>query len=527
MAEGVQVRNIEDLRQNFDVEKVISYFLDGKLQTWLEARYYEDEAEAVAALSKDDANLGKALSGIFGVEYAGDEADIEEIEWKNARVAKIKQLTDDDEIIRNADLVAFNQEELAALYDEGAEKIYLCEGEFTIPKSKQDLEYIEFGGATVKNRKPKQEAKKQSMTNVEFELRRKDSDYPMFAWQSHDGELYIKGTDDRISDENERVQGFEKISNDTVAYLVYDSHEDEDGDDIYEYIIYIKTIGGDKRKIYSDDDEDIEKAKLIHADEEKVVWTANNDSDVYCFSYYTGSGKIKEFLDVDADGDMTEIAVYKDLFWYSCSDDDGEYHLCACNMKTGKDVFDKVHYHSYYSILSRFVEGKIYYITEDEYESRNGDYSGYYYRLYSVDADGKHNKRICTVADYVRKCESIKQAFRVKNNTFICLIKGRQEAAARLRLIDTETGEVKRDVVTLPDAWNDEWNLKPSDDIPNHSYFIKTEDDRICLKKFAPDEDEPEDENEKFDGTMIIDYNGNVISADAEVEFNKQDSMRL
>jgi hypothetical protein len=175
MADGVQVRTLEALKESFDVERIVGYFLEGKLQTWLEDRYYEDEAEAVVALSKDNAQLGKKLSEIFGVEYTETEAvDVEEIAWRNDRLAKLKQLTDDDEIIKNIDSVAFNQEELADLYEEGVENIYLGEGDFTIPKSKQDLEYIEFAGARVRGRKAEQTADsgKDTFTGkLELELR--------------------------------------------------------------------------------------------------------------------------------------------------------------------------------------------------------------------------------------------------------------------------------------------------------------------------------------------------------------------
>ena len=38
MKDGIQVRNLEDLRDNFDLEKTVGYFLDGKLITWLNDR---------------------------------------------------------------------------------------------------------------------------------------------------------------------------------------------------------------------------------------------------------------------------------------------------------------------------------------------------------------------------------------------------------------------------------------------------------------------------------------------------------
>ena len=142
---GTQARNMTDLVNNFDIEKIIGYFLDGRLKSWLEARYYEEEAIAIEKIDKDDPDLAKKLSEVFGVAYNETVIDPEEIERQNARITKLKQITSDEEIIRNVDLVAFDQEELADLYDSGKKKIYLCEGEFNIPKSKQNIDYVFIG----------------------------------------------------------------------------------------------------------------------------------------------------------------------------------------------------------------------------------------------------------------------------------------------------------------------------------------------------------------------------------------------
>lgn len=161
MANGVQVRTIEELKENFDINKVVGYFLEGKLQTWLTDRYYDEEAEQVAELNSDDSKLTKKLSEIFGVEYAdSEEVDVDKIASDNERIAKIKQFTDDEDIIKNYDKVAFTQEELADLYDAGIQTIYLCEGEFKIPKAKLELNYIVFGGAKTNLPEKKQEEPK-------------------------------------------------------------------------------------------------------------------------------------------------------------------------------------------------------------------------------------------------------------------------------------------------------------------------------------------------------------------------------
>ena len=195
MANGEQVRTLGDLKDNFDIEKVVGYFLDGKLKTWLEDRYYEDESEAIDLLDKDDRDLAKKLCNIFGVYFEETKnVDAEAIAEKNARLEKLKQFTDDEEIIKNIDLVAFNQEELGDLYDKGADKIYLCDGEFNIPKSKQDLEYVEFGNAVVNGLKIKlDEDKTTSKDNFVYN----DAFWKEFLNNNHISQNSAK-TEDRI-----------------------------------------------------------------------------------------------------------------------------------------------------------------------------------------------------------------------------------------------------------------------------------------------------------------------------------------
>lgn len=156
MKNGEKAKDMESLRENFDVETVVGYFLDGKLSKWLDDRYYEEEAEAVAQLKQDDPQLASKLCSIFEVEYTeGDEIGTKEIMRRKERLAHLRQLTDDEEILRKIDCVAFDQEELAELYDQGVETIYLCEGKFKIPKSKQDLTYKMVAGAEVSGLKEK------------------------------------------------------------------------------------------------------------------------------------------------------------------------------------------------------------------------------------------------------------------------------------------------------------------------------------------------------------------------------------
>ena len=125
MKDGVEVRSLQELQENFDLNQVTAYFLDGKLETWLEDRYYDEELEKLRELDKADSQLQKELCHIFGVEYEADSLTIEEIEARNRKLARLKEITDDEEILAHVDSVAFSQEELADLLDEGIDTIYL------------------------------------------------------------------------------------------------------------------------------------------------------------------------------------------------------------------------------------------------------------------------------------------------------------------------------------------------------------------------------------------------------------------
>jgi len=66
-----------------------------------------------------------------------NDINIATIQIENERIETLKQYTDDEEIIKNVNSVAFNQEELEELYKVGKEVIYLCNGIFKIPDDKK------------------------------------------------------------------------------------------------------------------------------------------------------------------------------------------------------------------------------------------------------------------------------------------------------------------------------------------------------------------------------------------------------
>lgn len=142
---GADVRTIEELRENFDLEGVLGYFANGKLVIWLRDRYYNGEADAIENLSSADEKLSKKICSILKVEYSEEvsDIDIESVKRRNEKIALLKQLDESEQLIAKVDAVAFNQDDLLDILDTGTEKmIYLCQGDFEVPLTIKNITYV-------------------------------------------------------------------------------------------------------------------------------------------------------------------------------------------------------------------------------------------------------------------------------------------------------------------------------------------------------------------------------------------------
>ena len=72
LKDGVEVKTIEELRENFDLEKIVEYFKSGELVEWLENLFYDDEVEKIEDISPDDRNLSQKICVALGVESDED-----------------------------------------------------------------------------------------------------------------------------------------------------------------------------------------------------------------------------------------------------------------------------------------------------------------------------------------------------------------------------------------------------------------------------------------------------------------------
>ena len=155
--DGVEIQTMKDLRENFDIKRMLEYFNNGKLVDWLLDRLYENEVTELKKLNSDDKDFAEKLCAVFDVDFAEVSEqldDPETIAWRNERRARLKKITSDKNILREIDNVAFNQEDLEdIILDEVLpEKIYLCGEKFIFPSgilNKKNISYIGVGSSVM------------------------------------------------------------------------------------------------------------------------------------------------------------------------------------------------------------------------------------------------------------------------------------------------------------------------------------------------------------------------------------------
>ena len=150
---GVKIQTMDDLRNNFDLKELINIFNGEKLSIWLEDKLYDAEAEEIRKLNIEDKDLPQNLCKIFGVDYetvAEQLDDPETIAWRKERRRRLKRFTDDAEIIKHVDDVAFNQDDLVdiLLSEVLPQKIYLCGEKFVFPSGCFRRKNIAYVGVT-------------------------------------------------------------------------------------------------------------------------------------------------------------------------------------------------------------------------------------------------------------------------------------------------------------------------------------------------------------------------------------------
>lgn len=153
MKNGVMVRTLEELQENFDAEKLVGYLLSGKLQMWLMDRHYEEQLEKVKAI---DTSSNTVLVDVCkAVEIQFDKAKnyikVDEIAKRQEKIKKIRQYTDDKEVIDHIDDVAMNQKELDSMLKRAVDRVFLYGEEFQVASDFiKDVVFIGINAPVIK-----------------------------------------------------------------------------------------------------------------------------------------------------------------------------------------------------------------------------------------------------------------------------------------------------------------------------------------------------------------------------------------
>lgn len=143
MENEVEVRSIQELKDNFSLERVMVYISNGKLATWLRDRYEDDIADEIEKLDLDTTDISKKIYTIFDIEYKEEDLiDLEKSQERSKKLEQLKKYTNEQKFFDVIDHMAFSQDDLYDLLDENKNTIYLCGSKFSIPIAKKGITYI-------------------------------------------------------------------------------------------------------------------------------------------------------------------------------------------------------------------------------------------------------------------------------------------------------------------------------------------------------------------------------------------------
>lgn len=141
MNNGVEVRSIEELRENFDIVATIEYFTIGKLQRWLESNYYDDILKEIENLTGEEEDFSQKLSEAIGVAINGNCFYGKDIIRQTKLKEELKRYVSEKEL-NDMEHIAESQQDLERFINAGYKKIYLFGKKFTLPKYMKNMECV-------------------------------------------------------------------------------------------------------------------------------------------------------------------------------------------------------------------------------------------------------------------------------------------------------------------------------------------------------------------------------------------------
>lgn len=167
MKEGRKVRELDELRKYFDLQKAIEYFGNGKLQTWLSNIYASDIVEKLEVLTGEEKDFIKRFSEVLGVKCE-EEINVKKIIHDSFIKEKLKQFYP-EEIESIVENTADTQEYFDQLIKAGFKEIYLLSGTFSIHNKVKGIHLIGLDSPKIVIKAETLEAFKEqniSLTNV-------------------------------------------------------------------------------------------------------------------------------------------------------------------------------------------------------------------------------------------------------------------------------------------------------------------------------------------------------------------------
>ncbi|MDO4329080.1 MAG: hypothetical protein Q4C66_07075 [Lachnospiraceae bacterium] len=127
LKDGAQVRILEELQENFDLEKIYEYFQNGKLLIWLQDRSYDEEADKIAQLSAEDKDFAQKICEIFSVPYRDEyKAADEKNKKREKKLEWLKEVTDDPELLAKAPRLIYCDKYRIVSFNETMDRVELC-----------------------------------------------------------------------------------------------------------------------------------------------------------------------------------------------------------------------------------------------------------------------------------------------------------------------------------------------------------------------------------------------------------------
>ena len=72
------------------------YYHNGKLQTWLDARDYNDIVSQILSIDTYDTSYVNTLCNILGIKYENLDIEVHEIQKNEEKLKRLRRLTSDE-----------------------------------------------------------------------------------------------------------------------------------------------------------------------------------------------------------------------------------------------------------------------------------------------------------------------------------------------------------------------------------------------------------------------------------------------